>query len=167
MIVKSAADMLLNKTYEEVWHRGEGYADEGRVIMVRVNDQKVEALVEGTNGYVVSLRFVANGIRRHCSCPYPKDICKHMVAVAILWDEMRGMKRPSDREIESFTIAPASVSGQSIDALFNNPLRADLDAIRVLVEYTAFPSRRKQTHAKLPKHPKREATRILKEQFQG
>lgn len=154
MQIKSATELLLNKTYEEVWYRGQEYADSGRVKIVKIDDKEVGAVVEGTRGYVVRLKFVANGIRRDCNCPYPKGICKHMVAVAILWDEMRGFERPTINEIQSLTIAKPSISRGGIDALFDDPLNADLDKLRIAIEYTALPSPRLQTHARLPNCPR-------------
>ncbi len=154
MQVKSATELLLDKTYEAVWYRGQDYADSGRVKIDKIDGKEVQAIVKGTKKYIVKLKLVANGIRRDCSCPYPKGICKHMVAVAILWDEMRGMKRPSNEEVKSYTIAPPAVSRREIDTLFDSPLNADLDKLRVLVEHTAFPSSRLQTHARLPNCPK-------------
>ena len=84
MQIKSATELLLNKTYEEVWYRGQKYADGGRVKIVEADEKEVEAVVERTRGCVVRLKFVANGIKLDCNCPYPKGLCKHMVAVAIL-----------------------------------------------------------------------------------
>ncbi len=151
MQIISATESLLNKSEEEVWFRGEAYADTGRVTIVRADDKGVEAIASGTKKYKVSLKFVANGISRDCSCPYPKGICKHMVATAIIWDEMRRIKRPDKKAIKSYTIAPPAVSRREIDILFNDPLNANLNILRIAADVFA---RSPREHSRLPNCPK-------------
>jgi uncharacterized Zn finger protein len=154
--LKSASRMLLKKTFTEVWRRGEEYADKGRVEIVRHDHTEVEALVRGTEQYVVNLKFSGGGISKRCNCPYAGGssaqhaACKHMVAVAILWDEMHGIQRPSRGEIESSTVPPPTVSRAQINALYDDPLNADLNLLRVVVDERGSWSR---PHSRLPAMP--------------
>lgn len=156
--MRSACDLLLNKTYEEIWYRGEKYADTGKVKMKHLDNQCIDAIVKGTDKYHVQLEFRSGGIGRKCDCPYMEShsdraICKHMVAVAIVWDEVRGIGRPTKKEIEAHTIAPPEVSSQEIDYMFQHPLKADLDVLRILADETALGGK-PRPHARLPKCPR-------------
>ncbi|MCK4576469.1 hypothetical protein KAU34_08685 [candidate division WOR-3 bacterium] len=93
--MKSVAKMLLSRTEEVIWYRGDEYADKGRVNIVKFDDKHAKTTVTGTEEYQVSLKFVSNGIRRNCNCLYSKRVSKHIVATAIIWDELRGVKRPN------------------------------------------------------------------------
>jgi len=157
--MQSATQLLLNKTNEEIWYRGEKYADGGKVRIVKSNNKEVEAVVRGTKRYIVNLKFAGGGISRQCTCPYAdrsssyRPICKHIVAVAILWDEQQGLERPSKDEVESYTIAPPEISRSEITALYRNPLRADLEKLRILADETALGGR-PRPHSRLPNCPK-------------
>lgn len=150
---RAATKLLLDKTYSRIWHRGENYADQDRVNITKANDREVEAQVQGTKKYNVKLKLIKNGIRRSCSCPYPKSICKHIVAVAILWDEKRGLKKPSPDQVDSLTRGLSETERQQLEAIFDHPLNADLDAVRKEPEWAGWPSPRKESHAKLPPCP--------------
>lgn len=154
--MKSATEMLLNKTFEEIWHRGEKYTDGGKINILNSTDKEVEAEAIGTKRYTVNLKFSGNGISRKCTCPYTdrsssyRPICKHMVGVAILWDEMRGIPRPMIEEIESYTIPPPLVTRSQIDAIWRDPLNADLEILRIAAEERGTWSR---PHSRLPNMP--------------
>lgn len=150
----SIARILLGRTEEVIWHRGEDYADQGRVKIIKHDDKQVKAYVSGTEGYKVSIKIVSNSIRQSCSCPYSRGICKHLVATAIIWDESRGVERPTKREISANALGGASHNWNAIDLLFADPLEADLNHVRTLVNYTSFPSKRRSQHAILPHCPK-------------
>jgi hypothetical protein len=156
---KSASEILLPKTYKEIWKRGEEYADRDRVEIDRkkTDDKILVARVRGKNKYRVVLKFAGNGIKKQCNCAYSeggppsRPACKHMVAAAISWDENRRIERPSRKDIDSHTLAPPPISRQGIINLFKNPLKADLDKLRILVEYSSSVP---QPHARLPNSPK-------------
>jgi hypothetical protein len=154
--MNSACDLLLGKTYQEFWYRGEKYANEGRVVIKKYDEKEVVAEVKGTEPYLVTLKFLGGGISRRCNCPYSKDAssrrasCKHMIAVAILWDEARGIKRPTKEEIESYTISPPLVTRSQIDKLYRDPLNADLEILRIAADESGHWSR---PHARLPNLP--------------
>ncbi|MBI4836984.1 MAG: hypothetical protein HY813_01085 [Candidatus Portnoybacteria bacterium] len=155
---KSATEFLLPQAYKEIWQRGEEYVDWKRVRPVGSNEFKIKAAVRGKKDwYIVILEFTKTGIAKQCNCAYSqggppsRPACKHMVATAIFWDEKRGLKRPSKKDISLHTIAPPPISRQAIISLFKNPLGADLDKIRILVEYSSWSP---QPHARLPNSPK-------------
>lgn len=156
--MRSATELLLNKTNEEVWYRGEDYVDSGRVNIIKSGEKEVKAAVRGAKRYVVNLKFTSGGISRECNCPYAdrsssySPICKHMVAVAIVWDEMRSIARPVKEEIKSYAIAPPLISRAQINALYRNPLKADLEILRVLADETALGGK-PRPHSRLPKMP--------------
>ena len=151
-MVNSAAHAMLNKTTSEVWRRGEAYADGGKVAVVQWDDRGIEATVAGTSSYQVSLRLAGSGFTRRCTCPYAasRGICKHLVAVALAWDARRGLPRPTAQEVEQLTIPPPEISRRQINALFAEPLHADLDLLRSYVESGSWV----REHSRLPNAPR-------------
>lgn len=146
--MESACDFLLYRTYLETWERGEKYANEGRVEVVHADEKSVSAVVRGTKSYKTSLAFRGGGISRSCSCPV-SDFCKHLVAVAIVWDERRGFSRPDKDQIEEEAIPPPPVSRAQISQLFRDPLHADLEVLRLASESGLWV----RPHARLPNMP--------------
>ncbi len=132
--MKSATDLLLNKTFEVIWRRGEAYANSHKVRLLQRDAKETEAVAQGTKPYAVHLKFAGSGISRSCTCPYQGDVCKHMVATAIVWDEWRGLARPSTEDVETETIPPPPVTRAQIHAVFASPLKADLDVLRLASE---------------------------------
>jgi uncharacterized Zn finger protein len=154
-MVQSAAHAMLEKTTIEIWRRGEAYADGGKVSVVHWDDRGIEATVAGTSSYQVSLHKAPNGFTRRCDCPYAggssgKVICKHLVAVALAWDARRGLPRPTLQEVEQLTIPPPEISRRQINALFADPLHADLDLLRAAVEAGSWV----REHNPLPNAPR-------------
>jgi len=148
---QSATDLLLYRTYEERWERGEKYANQGKVKILTYDEKHVEASVTWTDVYKVELAFRAWWLSRRCSCPL-KDMCKHMVATAIVWDEMRGIPRPTPNEVRRTSISQRAITREDLEDAYNDPLSADLDIIRVAAEEYCLGSPR--PHALLPKKPK-------------
>jgi hypothetical protein len=154
-IMQSACDFLLVKTHQRVWHRGEKYVDQNRVTIKHLSDKQAEAVVQGTQPYQVLLKFSGGGISKRCNCPYAEGTtarqpaCKHMVALAILWDKNRGIKQPSKDEVEEFTIAPPPVSRAEIRAMYRNPLKVKLEHLRLASESGLW----SRPHARLPNCP--------------
>lgn len=147
--MKSATRLLLDKTYKEVWRRGEDYADNNKVIIEKSDERSIETIVKGSKRYTVSLKFAGSGLSRHCTCPYIGDVCKHMVATAILWDKNQGINRPSKEELESYTIPSPPVARAQIMKVFNDPLNADLETLRLASESTGW----SRPHSRLPQKP--------------
>lgn len=154
--MNSAAKMLLDKTGQDIWHRGEKYADKGVVTFSALNEKSVEAFVKGTKNYTVSLKIISRKIKIKCDCPYfakNRYICKHIVATAIVWDEKRGFQRPTQLAVDTQSALSPSAHGREIDSLFKNPVIANLDLIRTLPEKTALGGY-VRPHSKLPEIPK-------------
>lgn len=156
MSKQSACALLMKKAYTDVWMRGREYAQKGCVDIVVMDDRHIEAFVKGTKLYNVNLSFVGSGISKKCTCPYASGsqarhaACKHMAAVAIVWDERRGIPSPDIRKIEAYTVPPLSISRAQINKMFTKPLQADLQVLRTLAEERGSWSR---PHSKLPDRP--------------
>lgn len=152
----SACSLLLKKTAQEVWFRGEQYANAGKVVFIHTDEKYADAAVSGTREYCVRLAFSGGGISKKCDCPYSRGstaqhaACKHMVAAAILWDERRGIPRPSKTAVKAGTIPPPEISRAQINALYAAPLKADLHLLRIAVDERGSWSR---PHARLPDKP--------------
>lgn len=69
--------------------RGRAYASTGRVKALARKDGQLQAAVQGTSLYAVSIWVSGDSIGYVCSCPAGAegDFCKHCVAVAIAWIE--------------------------------------------------------------------------------
>ena len=151
--MQSATQALLYRTYFETWQRGEKYAGQNKVKINFYDDKKVEADVLGTKKYQTILEFKGNGLSRNCTCPV-RDFCKHMVALSIIWDEVRGLSKPTKGEIEAETIPPPLVSSSEIEDAYADPVNADLEIIRMAASEFGFDSKKKFSHARLPLKPK-------------
>ncbi len=152
----SACQFLLYRCETAVWKRGEDYADTGKVEIITSGDKEIIARARGTSVYNVRLVFAGGGISKTCDCPYAAGSssqhapCKHMIASAILWDESRGISRPNTETVEEETIPPPVVSRAQLNAIFKDPLNADLDILRVYIDESGRWSR---PHAHLPVMP--------------
>lgn len=145
---KSAAQYLLPKTQYDVWERGQEYAS--KVTVISQDERHIEALVSGTKTYPVRLRFAGGGIGKHCDCPARYDVCKHMVAVTIVWDTRRGLHAPSTDDIKTKAAPkPDNTLRQAIKNLFADPLHADLEFLRIMADTGSW----SRPHSRLPKRP--------------
>lgn len=154
--MKSATAMLLNKTQNEIWRRGESYADKKLVEIINSDENEIRSTVKGTQNYKVDLKFAPRGISQQCDCPYFRKngyICKHIVAVAIIWDKERGIPCPDQNAVERNAVPPPALSRREINYIFRNPIKADHDHLRILPEVTAM-SGYIRSHSKLPEQPK-------------
>ena len=155
MKLRSATALLLPKTFEIIWHRGRSYAEQGLVTLAKSNDSEARAFVRGGEEYAVSLEFSGGGLKKKCTCPYASgsskgQICKHIVAVAILWDEKRHISIPSDEDIEENTIAEPAVSRSDVEKAHSDPLHSDLEVVRLAPSELA---RSAKAHSRLPLMP--------------
>ena len=155
-MLDSAAHAILNKVPTEIWHRGEAYAAKGKVFVKSWDQKGIEATVAGTLSYEVFLRHAGGGFTRQCNCPYSGGasskgrICKHIIAVALIWDDLLGFNRPNRQMVENLTIPPPKVSRQQIKSLFADPLHADLELLRSYAEGGNW----SRPHSRLPKAPR-------------
>jgi len=149
--IQSIAQRLLRNTPEEIWHRGEDYADSNKVSIVSSDDKKIEAVVKGTKEYSVTFKFRKSGLVYGCSCPYSEGICKHIVAVAITWDEQHGFQRPTQDLIKACIASSPPVTQREANSFYSKPLKADLDKVRIMSDFLL---KSKKRHVILPKRPK-------------
>ncbi len=150
-LTASATKLLLPYAYEENWYRGEEYVDKKLVRLQKFDSKAADAKVHGVQVYTTRLRFARSGLARDCTCPYVGgDVCKHMAALAIVWDEKRGLARPTKEMVATETIPPPMVSMTQITAAFKNPLEADLEVLRMAASERGTHS---QAHLRLPLRP--------------
>lgn len=148
---KSLSLELLPLCSKVIWQRGEEYADEGLVGDIWRERLKIIAHVFGTRRYLVKLSLKGR-ITGQCTCEYAAggEICKHIAATAIAFDELRGLKRPEPAVVEELAKEHLAKSfSWQLQALFTDPLGADLQP---LCTYTDF-GKWVRPHAKLPPRP--------------
>jgi len=149
--MESASDLILYRCYQEIWRRGEAYVKAGVVELEEWDDKQAVAVVHGSGNYLTKLAFRGGGLSRHCNCPFNGDFCKHMVAVAIIWDQKRGIKAPSPDEVEAESIPQPLVTRHDIDRMYKDPLHADLNIMRIAADEMGNWHR---PHKTLPASPK-------------
>lgn len=76
---------------ERYYARGEDYFDRGLVFMLTEHKGQISARVSGTEDYRVKLELDDGVADYECSCPIGlrAEFCKHCVAVALTWIDMR------------------------------------------------------------------------------
>ena len=156
MTLRCASELLLPRTYEDVWYRGEAYLDRGLVKILSHDDKSVRALVKGSDEYVVTMSISGSSLARRCSCPYARGGtarspgCKHQSAVALAWDIARRFSAPTREDIETKSMPPPLVSIFDIERARGNPLSANLEVLRLAAsEGSAWV----KPHARLPLAP--------------
>jgi len=79
-------DILENLAGAAAFERGLAYFSAASVEDLNATDNKITALVEGTESYQVELSD-NNGLSFHCTCPRAANgyFCKHCVAVGLAW----------------------------------------------------------------------------------
>lgn len=65
--------------------RGKEYYNEGCVRTIEISKGKINAEVEGNNVYDVEIWIEEGEIKGICSCPYNREICKHIIATLYQW----------------------------------------------------------------------------------
>jgi superfamily II DNA or RNA helicase len=78
--------------------RGEHYFLRGRVRINRSTDDRVEAVVRGTELYGVEITLTGPVLGLHCSCPYflAGSPCKHLWATLLAADQQQVLQPPAD-----------------------------------------------------------------------
>lgn len=149
---RSFARALLPRVYQDVWERGARYATQGRVGTVEPVPKGVRAIVRGTQRYTVELAWRGTGVSKRCTCPAAarRGPCKHQVAVAMIADQAAGIEPPEPDEIAREVIPPPLISRTDIEALYDDPLHADLETLRLAASESGRWSR---PHARLPAAP--------------
>lgn len=155
MTLQSACEYILPKTYEDVWYRGEVYVERNLITLAKQDKREARAVVRGTQEYITSLRFSGTTLLKKCTCPYAQQgstrspACKHMVALAIVWDEARHLDRPTREQIETDTIPPPLVSRFDIERALQHPTKANLEILRLASSSHEW----HKPHARLPLVP--------------
>lgn len=145
----SLSHYLIENVVESIYYRGLDYADQGRVSQLQEHEKKLTARVGGSQTYDVEFRQGPIHVKGYCTCPYRQsnpDYCKHIIAVAIVWDRQQGKALPTEEMIKNQTIEVDYGFGVKVDAMYNNPLEADLQFLAQASEYSAWGVR---PHAKL------------------
>src|SRR5574344_445190 len=98
--------------------RGKTYFAEGRVSLTHVDPHRVEAYVEGSERYRVTLSFNGNkklaSSRCDCPCQFP---CKHVVAVLYALEDKEGSSSEKGFTLDSFseTLERLKIRGSDFD----------------------------------------------------
>jgi uncharacterized Zn finger protein len=102
-------DVLKEMVGPKVFARGEGYAEAGYVELVDTDEDAILAHVHGSETYVVDMTPSMNaGL---CTCPAFEDwgFCKHLVAVAMVYNdstenELKGVRGRMSRLREGLAL---------------------------------------------------------------
>ncbi len=101
---------------KRILDRGYDYYFDERVEDLRINSNRIKAVVSGTDFYHVEIKLNGNQIiGMFCDCPYAQDghNCKHMVAVLYEWqlrvthpeiDSSQLVEDASEEDIRSFLV---------------------------------------------------------------
>ena len=118
---------------KRILDRGYDYYFDDRVEDLRINSNRIKAVVNGTDFYHVEIKLNGNQIiGMSCDCPYAQDghNCKHMAAVLYEWqlsatypviDNSKLVKEASEEDVRSFLI----------QGLYDNP-----DIVESFKQYT-------------------------------
>ena len=85
-------DIIRQLAGDRYFERGVNYFRQRRVTELEDFGDSVEAIVEGTEEYVVKLSAKSGELEHECNCPLGEDdaFCKHCVAVALAWLDGQG-----------------------------------------------------------------------------
>lgn len=101
---------------KRILDRGYDYYFDDRVEDLRINSNRIKAVVNGTDFYHVEIKLNGNKIiGMSCDCPYAQDEhnCKHMAAVLYEWqlrvthseiDSLQLVEDASEEDVRSFLI---------------------------------------------------------------
>ena len=91
---------------DRILARGRNYWKDGAVHDLEADDERITALVDGTEEYEVEIELDDDSIRDlSCTCPYAEDgtPCKHMAAVLYAW-ENSGTPKTGDAKKQQTSI---------------------------------------------------------------
>jgi len=141
-------EQVLRLAGEHYFERGLSYFRQGRVTEFEDFGESVEAIVEGTEEYVVRLECKSKGLEHDCNCPLGEDgeFCKHCVAVALKWMSAQE-KEPSAEPAGTAKPAKAvKITDDDIAGALNAADKATL--VKLLLEWAEEnePLREKLVH---------------------
>jgi hypothetical protein len=150
---QSYARALLYRVTQEAWRRGEQYAQGERVGSLEPILKGFRAIVRGTQAYAAELAWRGSGLSKKCTCPVSggQNSCKHLIALAIVADQLLGIPPPDAEEVEAVAIPPPLISRADIEAMYRDPLNVNLTTLRLAASESGSWSR---PHSRLPDAPK-------------
>jgi uncharacterized Zn finger protein len=133
---------ILRLAGERYFQRGLNYFRQGRVAELEEFGDSIEAIVEGTEEYVVKLAAKSGGLEHDCNCPLGLDdaFCKHCVAVALQWldgqtaGEEGAVNQPANAA-KTCRSAKIKITGEDIAAALGAEDKATL--IKLILEWAA------------------------------
>lgn len=146
---QSLTRYILDNTTEDIFWRGVDYVNKNKVDRIEESEKIISTTIIGSNEYLVEFRQGLKYLKGHCSCPYAsmnEDYCKHIVALALAWDEKKGISPPDQKEVEKNCLQINYDFGKKVDQMFNDPLNADLKFLAIASDYVTSA----RPHAKIP-----------------
>lgn len=145
---QSLSSYILNNTTEDIYWRGLEYFQKNKVGAIQESEKIISATIKGANEYLVEFRQGPKYLKGYCSCPYfsvNEDYCKHIVALAVSWDQKKGISLPDKKEVKKYCIQVDHDFGKKVNQMFSDPLNADLKFLAVASDYTSWA----RPHAKI------------------
>lgn len=143
--------IILDKTEKVVYDRGLDYAKKGKVKLTTIGNNFCKGKAFGQEQYDVELGFKRTGSPKfYCSCQYyalNKLACKHIIALALVWDRSRNVPDPDLKTIQQLAIPEPDFSSKDINLAYKDPINANLEVLR------ADPTGWMRPHARLPEKP--------------
>ncbi|KKQ90066.1 MAG: hypothetical protein UT11_C0013G0010 [Berkelbacteria bacterium GW2011_GWA2_38_9] len=146
---QSLTRYILDNTTEDIFWRGVDYVNKNKVDRIEESEKIISTTIIGSNEYLVEFRQGLKYLKGHCSCPYAsmnEDYCKHIVALALAWDEKKGISPPDQKEVEKNCLQINYDFGKKVDQMFSDPLNADLKFLAIASDYVTSA----RPHAKIP-----------------
>ena len=146
---QSLTRYILDNTTEDIFWRGVDYVNKNKVNRIEESEKIISTTIIGSNEYLVEFRQGLKYLKGHCSCPYAsmnEDYCKHIVALALAWDEKKGISPPDQKEVEKNCLQINYDFGKKVDQMFSDPLNADLKFLAIASDYVTSA----RPHAKIP-----------------
>ncbi|OYR68849.1 SWIM zinc finger family protein [Halorubrum ezzemoulense] len=77
-------ETIRDRCTDPVFDRGQTYRREGRIQQLNRFDERISAVVSGSNPYDVTVKLGSQSLETRCTCPYDgQGDCKHVVAVLL------------------------------------------------------------------------------------
>lgn len=121
-------DLIRQLAGERYFERGVNYFRQGRVTELEDFGDSVEAIVEGTEEYVVTLSAKSGELEHDCNCPLGLDdaFCKHCVAVALAWMDGQGKAAAAKNGSPSKSADSAKITNEDIASALDAQDKAGL-----------------------------------------
>ena len=162
---------FLKITDPAILDRGRNYFRNGHVVSFEeIIPGEYEAVVEGTEDYIVNLTVIDGNIEDHsCTCPYDfGSICKHIVAAVLYLQKEMGEtpEQKTANKKEKKTIVKKKTVSEQIDELLESVTPDDLKGF-VRDECISDPSFRRLFMSRLLYKSAAESPEYYREQIKG